>query len=69
MYEQRHDSFELEDFILDDPFHEIYMRKRDEESDFFYIHTDYFQYLQYMNITWNRIKKITNPSVLISVKR
>jgi hypothetical protein len=49
--------FELEDFIVNDPFYHIYLRKRGEESDFFYIHTDYFQYLQYLNIIWNRIRE------------
>lgn len=43
-------AFELEDFIVEDPFYQIYLRKRDEESDFFYIHRDYSQYLQYLNI-------------------
>ena len=50
-------AFELEDFIVEDPFYQIYLRKRDEESDFFYIHRDYSQYLQYLNIIWNRIKE------------
>ena len=50
-------AFELEDFIVEDLFFQIYLRKRDEEPDFFYIPRDFFQYLQYLNIIWNRIKE------------
>lgn len=57
MVEYGNHVFELEAFIANDPFYQIYLRKRNEDSDFFYIHTDYFQYLQYLNIIWNRIRE------------
>lgn len=47
--------FELDDFIVKDPFYQIYLKKRDESN--FYVHTDYSDYLQYLNIIWSRIKK------------
>jgi hypothetical protein len=50
-------AFELEDFIVEDPFLPDILKKRDEESDFFYIHRDYSQYLQYLNIIWSRIRE------------
>jgi hypothetical protein len=48
--------FGLDDFIVKDLFYQIYLKNRDE-SNFFYVHTDYSDYLQYLNIIWNRIKK------------
>jgi hypothetical protein len=50
-------AFILGDFIITDPFRNIYRKRRDDTSDFFYTYTDYFQYLQYLNIIWNRIKE------------
>jgi hypothetical protein len=50
------DPFELDDFIVKDPFYQIYLNKRDE-SNFFYIHSDYSDYMQYLNIIWSRIKE------------
>jgi hypothetical protein len=47
----------IDDFIDRDPFHNIYLRKKDDDSRFFYVHTDYLQYLQYLIVIWNRIKE------------
>lgn len=51
------DVLVLEDFIVRDPFQNIYQRKKDGEPHFFYVHTDYLQYLQYLNIIWNRLRE------------
>jgi hypothetical protein len=55
--EHKAQAFTLEEFLKDDPFHLIYVKRRDEESDFFYVHTDYLDYLRYLNIIWDRIRK------------
>ncbi len=49
-------AFILDDFITRDSFHIIYLKRRDDGSRFLYVHTDYLQYLQYLNIIWNRIR-------------
>src|SRR5215469_16917433 len=57
MVEDPGDLLELDDFIVKDPFHNILLRKKDDDSRFFYVHSDYWQYLQYLNIRWGRIKE------------
>jgi hypothetical protein len=49
-------KIELDDFILHDPFHDIYIRKKDDGSDFYYVYVDYHDYLRYLQIIWRRIK-------------
>ena len=50
-------AFTLDEFLKVDRFYQIYLKRRDKESDFFYIYTDYLEYLQYLNIIWDRIRK------------
>jgi hypothetical protein len=57
MVEDVDGAFILGDFITKDPFYNIYLQKRDDRSGFFYVYTDYNQYLQYLNIIWKRIKE------------
>lgn len=54
---------ELDDFLTKGPFHDIYLRKKDEDSNFYYTYVDYHQYLQYLGIIWKRIKDEHNASM------
>jgi hypothetical protein len=56
MENQENDPFVIRDYFLYDPLYEIYSRKR-EDTDFFNTYMDYRQYLKYLSIIWQRIKK------------
>jgi hypothetical protein len=48
-------SFELKDHFRHNPFHEIFL-KRKEDTRIFNAHSDYFHYLRYLAIIWDRIQ-------------